>query len=50
MPMLAALPHAAAYRNPGLGAVIYLTLVAVLVGSAMVATWRGRSRRRRDRR
>jgi hypothetical protein len=47
--MLAALPHTA-YRNPALGAVIYLVLVAALVVSAVVATRRGRSRRRRDRR
>lgn len=40
--MLAALPRTA-YGHPGLGAVIYLALVAVLVGSTVLAARRNRS-------
>ena len=42
--MLAALPRTA-YGHPAVGAVIYLVLVATLVGSTVVAAWRNRGGR-----
>jgi len=39
--MLAALPRTA-YGHPGIGAVVYLAIVAVLVGSRVVAARRNR--------
>jgi hypothetical protein len=44
--MPAALPHTA-YGHPALGAVIYLVIVAALVGSAVARALFGRFRRRR---
>jgi hypothetical protein len=41
--MLAALPRTD-YGHPAVGALIYLVIVAVLVGSAVVVTRRGRSK------